>query len=83
MQLKSQQSPKQPKPISQTLTHADSLPGSAGMRPKDAAQYLGISIASFWRLCSQGFLKPRKLTARTTTVTLDDLRAFIASKEGV
>lgn len=83
MQLKSQQQPKQPKPISPTLAQADSLPDSASMRPKDAAQYLGISIASFWRICANGLLKPRKLTARTTTVTLGDLRAFIASKGGV
>lgn len=83
MQLKSQEKPKQPKPISPTLAQADSLPDSACMRPKDAAQYLGISIASFWRLCSKGLLKPRKLTPRTTTITIGDLRAFIASKEGV
>lgn len=80
MRLKSQE---QPKPISTILAQADSLPDSASMRPKDAAQYLGISMASFWRLCSKGLLKTRKLTPRTTTITLGVLRAFIASKEGV
>ena len=83
MQLKSQQQPIKPKLISPTLAQADSLPNSASMRPKDAAQLLGISIASFWRLRAKGILKTRKLTQRTTTVTLGDLRAFIASKEGV
>lgn len=82
MELKSQQRPKQSKPLSPTLAQADSLPDGAGVRPKDAAQYLGISLASFWRLCSKGLLKTRKLTARTTTTTMGDLRAFIASKEG-
>lgn len=83
MQLKSQQRPKQLKPISPTLAQADNLPDSACMRPKDAAQYLGISIASLWRLIAKQALKTRKLTARTTTITMGDLRTFIASKEGV
>ncbi|MDI1308459.1 MAG: hypothetical protein PSV17_03380 [Methylotenera sp.] len=69
--------------ISHTLRDFDQLPDSAHIRPKTAAQLLGVSIASFWRLIASGKLKTHKLTERTTSVKAGDLRAFIDSKAGV
>jgi len=62
------------------VTQADQLPDSAHIRPKACAQLMGISIATFWRLVSSGKLKTHKLTDRTTTVRVGDLRAFIRQK---
>lgn len=61
----------------------DYAPDSAHLRPKDCAHLMGISIASFWRICSSGKLKTHKLTKRTTTVKAGDLRAFMSGKVGV
>lgn len=52
------------------------------IRPKDCAQLLGVSIATFWRLVASGELKTHKLTERTTTIQVGELRAFIAKKAG-
>lgn len=60
------------------LTNFDQLPNSAHIRPQTAKVLLGISIATFWRLVASGQLKTHKLTVRTTTVKVGDLRAFIA-----
>lgn len=46
-------------------------------RPKDVAKILGISLSTFWRLVSEGKLTTKKLTTRTTTVSAEDLSAFI------
>lgn len=53
------------------------------IRPKECAQLLGVSMATFWRLVKSRQLKTCKLTERTTTVKAKDLRAFMASKAGV
>lgn len=50
------------------------------IRPKQAAQILGVSIATFWRLRKQSKLTTQKLTERTTTIRAGDLRAFMAGK---
>lgn len=66
--------------LSLTVSEADYLPDSAHIRPKACAQLMGISIASFWRIVSKGRLRTYKLTERTTTVKMGDLRAFMAGK---
>lgn len=53
------------------------------LRPKECARLLGVSIATFWRLVSSGKLRTIKLTERTTTVKVAELRAFISSRVGV
>lgn len=53
------------------------------IRPKQTAQILGMSIATLWRLIKQGHIKTQKLTERTTTIRVGDLRAFMAAKAGV
>jgi predicted DNA-binding protein (UPF0251 family) len=69
--------------INPSLAQADYLPDTAYLRPKICAQLMGVSIATFWRLVSSGKLKTHKLTERTTTVKVGDLRAFLAEKAGV
>lgn len=52
------------------------------IRPKECAQLLGVSIATFWRLVASGELKTHKLTERTTAIKVGELRTFIAKKTG-
>lgn len=66
--------------INPSVAQADHLPDSAHLRPKVCAQLMGVSIATFWRLVSSGKLKTYKLTERTTTVKVGDLRAFMAGE---
>ncbi|KQT42233.1 MULTISPECIES: AlpA family transcriptional regulator [unclassified Methylophilus] len=68
--------------LNPSLANFDHLPDNAHLRPKDCAQLLGISIASYWRLVSKKQLKAIKLTERTTSTRAGDLRAFIASRVG-
>lgn len=64
--------------INPSVSQADQLPDSAHLRPQVCAQLMGISISTFWRLVASGKLKTHKLTARTTSVTMKELRAFMA-----
>ena len=66
--------------INQTLRDFDQFPDSAHIRPQIAKALLGISIATFWRLVKNGKIKTQKLTERTTTVTVKELRAFMNRK---
>ncbi len=66
--------------INPSLANFDQLPDNAYIRPKQCAQLLGISIATFWRLVSKGRLVTHRLTERTTTVRVADIRAFMAGK---
>ena len=74
---------KQSKPIPNAVEQFDNYPDSAYIRPQVAKILLGVSIATFWRLCKSGEIKTNKLTERTTTVRVGDLRAFIAAKTAV
>lgn len=71
---------KETSSINSTLANFDQLPDNAYIRPKQCAQLLGISIATFWRLASKGRLVTHRLTERTTTVKVKDIRAFMAGK---
>jgi predicted site-specific integrase-resolvase len=66
--------------INQALRDFDQFPDNANIRPQTARTLLGISIATFWRLVRNGQIKTHKLTERTTTVTVKDLRAFMNQK---
>jgi len=50
-------------------------------RPREAAKILGVSLSTFWRLVRDGKLNVKKLTPRTTTISLKDLSAFIEGGE--
>ncbi|MBS3955707.1 MAG: helix-turn-helix domain-containing protein [Methylomicrobium sp.] len=49
------------------------------LRPKSAAEYLGISIATFWRLVAKGKIPTAKISARATVCKREDLDALIDS----
>jgi len=66
--------------IPEAVKQFDSYPDGAFLRPQTARILLGVSIATFWRLVSSHQLRTYKLTERTTTVKVSDLRAFIAKK---
>lgn len=47
------------------------------LRPRRAAEYLGISLATLWRWVHRpGFPQPRQLSARCTVFDADELRAW-------
>lgn len=70
------------KTIEQTAK-AQLLSEEAFLRPKECAQMLGISIATFWRLRQRQEIVTLKLGERTTVVSMKNLRAFIARKEAM
>ena len=53
-----------------------------GFRPKDAADYLGISISQFWNLAKSGEIKTIKLSEKVTIITKEVLDDFLNSKMG-
>lgn len=70
-------------PIPDTLKNFDLLPNSAQIRIPIVKGMLGISSASVWRLVAAKKLVAYRLTARTTTFNVGELRAFIASQGDV
>ncbi|CCE24508.1 MULTISPECIES: helix-turn-helix transcriptional regulator [Methylotuvimicrobium] len=46
-------------------------------RPKTAAEYLGISIATFWRLVAAGKIPTAKISPRATVCKKEDLDALV------
>lgn len=54
-----------------------SLPGQS-LRPKQAAEFLGVGIATFWRWVATRHDMPRgrKLSARCTVFDADELRTW-------
>jgi len=46
-------------------------------RPRQVANMLGISLATFWRLVRDKKLTTKKLTPRTTTVSAKDLEVSL------
>lgn len=71
------------KEIPEAVKQFDNYPDGAFIRPQIARILIGVSIATFWRLSKSGQIKTHKLTKRTTTVKVSDLRAFMAAKAGV
>ncbi|MBD9357416.1 helix-turn-helix transcriptional regulator [Methylomonas albis] len=54
-------------------------PALVYLRPKSAAEYLGISIATFWRLVAKGKIPTAKIGSRTTVCKREDLDQLIES----
>lgn len=67
--------------INDVLANLDHMPDSALIRPKICAQAMGISLSTFWRLAKNKRIKTHKLTERTTTVRVGDLRSFMNGGE--
>ena len=70
------------KSINPIIANFADMSDDSFIRPKDCAQIMCISIATFWRLVASGRLKTYKLTERTTTVSAGDLRAYISAQKG-
>lgn len=53
-----------------------------GYRPKESADYLGVSISQFWNLVKVGEIKTIKLSDKVTISTKEVLDNFLDSKMG-
>lgn len=57
---------------------------SRSMRPKQAAEFLGIGVSTLWRWVitreAEGFPQPKRLGPRTTVFTVSDLASFRDSR---
>ena len=63
--------------INPALRDADSYPNSAQVRLPVVKGLLGVSSATVWRLVKKGKLKTYKLTERTTTFNMGEIRALL------
>lgn len=60
------------------LSQFDHLPNSQQVRLPVVKAILGVSSATVWRMVKAKKLKAHKLTERTTTFNVGDLRALLA-----
>ncbi|MCX4156146.1 MULTISPECIES: helix-turn-helix transcriptional regulator [Paraburkholderia] len=60
---------------------SENLPGR-GLRPKQAAEFIGISIRTLWRYTrtQSDFPKPLKLSPRATIFFENELATWLASR---
>lgn len=70
------------KPINPALRDFDLLPNSQHVRLPVVNAILGVSSATTWRMVKAGKLKAYKLTERTTTFNVGELRNLLAAKAG-
>jgi excisionase family DNA binding protein len=61
--------------LSKTLSQT--TPVSLVLRPKQAANALGISMTTFWRLVKSGQLETIKIGPRTTGVRRSDIERLV------
>ena len=66
--------------INTALRFFDQLPDSAQVRLPVVQALFGVSSATVWRMVKSKQLKAHKLTERTTTFNVGELRALLASK---
>lgn len=59
------------------------LPPEAQVRLPIVKSLLSVSSATVWRMVKAGKLKSYKLTERTTTFNVGELRTLLAAKAGV
>lgn len=77
MQFKSEQT----KSIPEAVKHFDQLSPECQVRLPVVKAMLGISGATVWRLVKAQKLKAHKLTPRTTTFNVGELRSLLSAKE--
>ena len=70
----------QARPINYALLNFDNMPDAGQVRLPVVKQLLGVSGATIWRLVKKGHLKTYKLTERTTTFNVREIKQFLASK---
>ena len=66
--------------IHPALRDFDQLPASQHIRLPVVKAILGVSSATVWRMVKAKQLKSYKLTERTTTFKVGELRALLAQK---
>lgn len=66
--------------INPALRDFDLLPNSAQVRLPVTKGVLSVSSATVWRMVKAGKLKTYKLTERTTTFNVGEIRALLAAK---
>ena len=66
--------------INPALRDFDQLPSSQQIRLPVVKAILGVSSATVWRMVKAKQLKTYKLTERTTTFNVGELRALLSSK---
>lgn len=66
--------------IPEALANFNQLPDSAQVRLPVVKGLLGISSATVWRMVKANQLKSHKLTERTTTFNVGELRALLSAK---
>jgi predicted DNA-binding transcriptional regulator AlpA len=67
--------------INSALREADQLPNSAQIRLPTLTGLLGISNATVWRMVKAGKIKAYKLTERTTTFNMGEVRELINAQK--
>ena len=67
-------------PINSALQNFDQLPDISQVRLPTVCSLLGVSSATVWRLVKSQKLSTYKLTERTTTFNVGELRALLAAK---
>ena len=68
--------------INPSLRDFDQLPNSQQVRLPVVKALLGVSSATIWRMVKANKLKPHKITERTTTFNVGELRTLLATKAG-
>lgn len=68
--------------LNSALKNFDQLPDSSQVRLPVVKALLGVSAATVWRLVKTQQLKTYKLTERTTTFNVGELKKFLALKVG-
>ncbi len=70
-------------PINPALQNFDHLPDSAMVRLPIVKALLSVSGATVWRLVKNQQLRTYKLTERTTTFNVGELKQFLTAKASV
>ncbi|MDF1877295.1 DNA-binding protein [Sulfurimonas sp. SAG-AH-194-L11] len=53
------------------------------LRAKEVAEYMGIGLSTVWLYASNGTLTPKKISARVTVFSIDEINNLINSVEVV
>jgi hypothetical protein len=69
--------------INPALRDFDLLPNSAQVRLPVTKGVLSVSSATVWRMVKAGKIKAYRITERTTTFNVGELRTLLAAKAGV
>ena len=74
---------QQPTTINPALSNFSKLPNEAKVRLPVVKGILSVSGATVWRMVKSGKIKAYRITERTTTFNVGELRILLAAKAGV